>query len=75
MVIYDYIFVFIVLIFSIGGLYFGVVKSFSKLFCLLIPLFISYIVGEVYVLIVGTKSLIKLEKQFGQQSPSCQSFI
>ena len=36
---------------------------------------ISYIVGEVYVLIVGTKSLIKLEKQFGQQSPSCQSFI
>ena len=43
MVVYDYIFVFIVLIFSIGGLYFGVVKSFSKLFCLLIPLLISYI--------------------------------
>ena len=43
MLVYDYIFVFIVLIFSIGGLYFGVVKSFSKLFCLLIPLLISYI--------------------------------
>lgn len=43
MIIYDYIFCFIIFFFSVGGFYFGILKSFSKLFCLLIPLLISYI--------------------------------
>ncbi|NSW89011.1 hypothetical protein CL651_004595 [bacterium] len=41
MLIYDYIFIFIVLTLSGLGLLFGIVKSFSKFFTLLIPLFIS----------------------------------
>ena len=41
MLIYDYIFIFIILTLSGLGLLFGVVKSFSKFFTLLIPFFIS----------------------------------
>jgi len=43
MLIYDYIFVILVLIFGLAGFYLGIIKSFSKLFCLLIPLFVSFV--------------------------------
>lgn len=43
MLIYDYIFVILVLIFGLAGFYLGIIKSFSKLFCLLIPLFASFV--------------------------------
>ena len=43
MLIYDYIFVILVLIFGLAGFYLGIIKSFSKLFCLLIPLFASLV--------------------------------
>lgn len=41
MIIYDYVFLVIILIFSIAGFFFGIIKSLSKFFILLIPLFIS----------------------------------
>jgi uncharacterized membrane protein required for colicin V production len=43
MTIYDYIFTLILLSFSFCGFFFGIVKSFSKLFCLLVPFFVSFI--------------------------------
>ena len=43
MIIYDYIFLLIVLIFTFVGFLSGIIKTSSKFFCLLIPFFISYI--------------------------------
>ncbi|MBT3475722.1 hypothetical protein HN460_02145 [bacterium] len=43
MLIYDFIFGIVVLIFGLAGFYLGIIKSFSKFFCLLIPLFVSFI--------------------------------
>lgn len=39
---FDYIFILIVLIFGVLGLLFGIVKTFSKFFIFLIPIFISF---------------------------------
>ena len=40
--IYDYIFLAIVSLSAVGGLFLGLIKSFSKFFCFFIPFMISY---------------------------------
>ena len=41
--IHDYIFLIIVSLFSFGGFVFGLVKTFSNLFCFFVPFIISYL--------------------------------
>jgi len=41
--IYDYVFLIILAVSTVGGFFFGLVKSFSKFFCLFIPFIIAYI--------------------------------